>query len=459
MLTGLLVLLLWPLARAGRFLSSWLGVPVLFSPASAVPPLLTPWGRCWRCFFLLGLAFAATATTASALTITSHRWLGGVVGGQAEQEPVLGSLLPLAAGMARGAREPGLGGWPMRDAPCHRDRSGGSSAGTTAQRRLREAFGEFPNSNDGAEHSRLNELARHAPVAPQDKQASTGSSRNNWPSACGVTRLLGRRVAAQWLEAHPSARVVGATLGESSHAALRELGVEPTTAEALRSRRPRPAFPRVLFAAPPRRGQGVDPGAYAVAVAEAAEYVAVPPLGAAPVRRRELGRQDSGGAVREDSPVSAAPASQVLLGAERCALDAGGSVLRLAGLYDTDRGPHTYWLKVGKVSANPEGLINMLHYDDAAAAAVAALERGLRGEVLIVSDGSPLTRAEICRAAVGARPFRDEAVMPAFEASETGSPPPMGGKGNGKVLDASRAREVLRWSPRHASFASYMAAV
>lgn len=50
-----------------------------------------------------------------------------------------------------------------------------------------------------------------------------------------------------------------------------------------------------------------------------------------------------------------------MLAAEEAA--AAGTVVRLAGLYDLERGPHSYWLKVGTVKGAPEGLINLVHYD------------------------------------------------------------------------------------------------
>lgn len=44
------------------------------------------------------------------------------------------------------------------------------------------------------------------------------------------------------------------------------------------------------------------------------------------------------------------------------------------------RGPHTFWLKKAqrgeKIETNSDGLVNMLHYEDAAAAAIAVLTAG-----------------------------------------------------------------------------------
>ena len=46
----------------------------------------------------------------------------------------------------------------------------------------------------------------------------------------------------------------------------------------------------------------------------------------------------------------------------------------------------------------PNGLINLVHYDDAASAVLAAFEAAedLRQEVFLVSDGAPLRLKEIC---------------------------------------------------------------
>ena len=77
-----------------------------------------------------------------------------------------------------------------------------------------------------------------------------------------------------------------------------------------------------------------------------------------------------------------------LLAAEEAVLARGGNVLRLAGLYNDMRGPHSYWLKQtintaqseisdGATAAavvlptNANGIVNLLHYEDAARAVVA----------------------------------------------------------------------------------------
>ena len=58
--------------------------------------------------------------------------------------------------------------------------------------------------------------------------ATTTSSKDLLIVGPGV---LGRLVAAQWREAHPTARIVGETSTKDNHDALRALGIEPRDRE------------------------------------------------------------------------------------------------------------------------------------------------------------------------------------------------------------------------------------
>lgn len=217
-------------------------------------------------------------------------------------------------------------------------------------------------------------------------------------------------------------------------------------------------------------------------------------------------------------------------------LSRGGSVVRLAGLYSLDRGPHTFWLKNGTVSSNADGLVNTLHYDDAARVAVATclygeiylsycrlttvlllpaemsfyvlanlrsicivscltsvyffiiLIPGVAGTAYLACDDEPVTREEICAAALASGRFPD-LKMPQVRslqksqilfislhrskfyqitkislliditacdslsvqfASKTG---PLG-----KITSGQRTREALQWSPLpdRKTFSTYM---
>lgn len=72
---------------------------------------------------------------------------------------------------------------------------------------------------------------------------------------------------------------------------------------------------------------------------------------------------------------------------------------------------------------------------------------------LLVADDVPMTRKEICAAAVDSPFFRGQYGMPAFK------PPAEGAPSLGKVYDTSVSRRALGgWVPRYASFAGFMAA-
>ena len=154
-----------------------------------------------------------------------------------------------------------------------------------------------------------------------------------------------------------------------------------------------------------------------------------------------------------------------------------------------DRGPHTFWLKNGTVNSNPDGIVNMLHYEDAASAAIAAVLRGAAGTAYLAADDEPLTREEICKSALASGRFPG-ANMPVVRASVLCSsllgllrcccitPHPLFCRllricpvfftisqqftaptgPIGKTCESRRTREAIQWSPRHEhrTFANYM---
>merc|ERR1712196_215007 len=130
---------------------------------------------------------------------------------------------------------------------------------------------------------------------------------------CGV---LGRATCRLWREAHPGARIIGETASTASHAELERLGATPATCAA----RGTPAkCANVLFCAPPSAYGDEE---YAAEVTEAARTC-----------------WDGSGAFLMASSGGV------------FAEDAGGAVVRLAGLYTRDRGAHGYWYKQGEVRA------------------------------------------------------------------------------------------------------------
>jgi hypothetical protein len=109
----------------------------------------------------------------------------------------------------------------------------------------------------------------------------------------------------------------------------------------------------------------------------------------------------NGEVVTENTPLpdtsNASPRSLRLIKAEETVIGSKGAVLRLAGLYTLERGAHNYWLEKleGKpIAGSKEGIVNLLHYDDAAGSCLATLRagKGTQGQIFLVSDGHPTSR-------------------------------------------------------------------
>lgn len=111
----------------------------------------------------------------------------------------------------------------------------------------------------------------------------------------------------------------------------------------------------------------------------------------------------------------------------------GAIALRVAGIYGPGRNP-IEWLKTGRVQPSPK-YVNLIHVEDLAGVCIAALERGLCGEVYNVSDGTPRTWHDIALA------------MQFHYAIE--SPPPSIQIDMGKRIANRKLIEQLSYSLRH----------
>ena len=145
----------------------------------------------------------------------------------------------------------------------------------------------------------------------------------------------------------------------------------------------------------------------------------------------------------------------------------------LTCLHSKERGAHSYWGRGGQFPARPEGLINLLHYEDAARAALVCLETGeaVRGKTYLVSDGCPLSRSDFlrdtpishcCRCAfekfpvVTGLPTCRQEIMAACAVTNVEF---TGGPGeDGKRYNTEKIRQELGWNPQHSSFTQFMQA-
>ena len=112
--------------------------------------------------------------------------------------------------------------------------------------------------------------------------------------------------------------------------------------------------------------------------------------------------QRDGSDVDETSPPAPEPGSSAVLAqAERMLLDSGlpVRVVRLSGLYGPGRAGLVGRVRSGAMALGPgDGAwMNFCHRDDAAAALIAALDRGRDGAVYHASDALPMRRREVVR--------------------------------------------------------------
>ncbi|KAL7536657.1 hypothetical protein ACHAXR_007314 [Thalassiosira sp. AJA248-18] len=289
---------------------------------------------------------------------------------------------------------------------------------------------------------------------------------------CGV---LGTSLCKQLLF-HPdfaSRTIIGITKSTGRHAAIREqvLGSSDDddnvdgrfslmTMEDVLSQYNGHSFKDVVFCAPP---SGFDD--YPAAVKEAATQLW---SGSSSDSNNSGGGSfiftSSGGVyegadgetVNESSPTldpTTNPRTGRIIRAEREAIASGGCALRLAGLYTLERGAHNYWLEKCQetgIQGREDGIVNLLCYDDAASACLAALRVGpgvTSKQTYLISDGNPTTRRGICESALKNERYA-KFDMPSFVGGADGP--------KGKVYDGTKSNEALQWKPTYASFDEFM---
>ncbi|MFM8720790.1 MAG: hypothetical protein ACKOFH_14885, partial [Chthoniobacterales bacterium] len=121
--------------------------------------------------------------------------------------------------------------------------------------------------------------------------------------------------------------------------------------------------------------------------------------------------QNDGTLVTEESRTGGTPTGDVLLEAERIALAAGGAVVRLGGIYGPGRTRFIEAARSGQPTAgDPDGFINFIHRDDAAAALHHVGKLQLGG-IWNAVDDRPVRRAELAEAIRNGSPLPDVAAV------------------------------------------------
>lgn len=264
-----------------------------------------------------------------------------------------------------------------------------------------------------------------------------------WIVGCGT---LGKLAAKQYKLVNPAASIIGETHTDKSHTELSAMQVFPRKREDRDDDTDYLVARNVLVCIPP--SSSFNNEAYEQELYGAYRMWAGPDYGNFVFTSSTAVYGDSyGNTVNEEFRLDTRSLRAArMISAEEAILERDGSVIRLAGLYLDKRGPHTMWLNKGTVKGDPDGTINMLHYEDAASVCLKALESPLRNEIYLASDDYPVSRREICEAALVSGLFPD-ASMPVFE--EEAGPVT-------KKTDCKVTREKLNWTPKYPSFQSFM---
>lgn len=236
---------------------------------------------------------------------------------------------------------------------------------------------------------------------------------------------LGGQVAAAWVRLGGVA--VGVTLTSQRHAALRAAGVEPQLGSAVEILRPGDAL---LLSLPGYANQemalellaATPPPARAVLVSSTAYY--------GPAYGRVDENTPGGDEARAGRVAAVERAFQSWSGS-------AGVIMRLGGLYRPGRGPLAALARRGQPPLKPpDKTLALIHYDDAAAATVAALQHPAPDRVYLAVTPPCPTRREFywqaCRRLGLPAPRFDE---------PTGRPPAQ--------YDVTRLRRDLLAQPTH----------
>ena len=199
--------------------------------------------------------------------------------------------------------------------------------------------------------------------------------------------------------------VFGTVRSESRAAALVGLGIKPVVADVLRpeSLRSLPGVNQVLYCVGFDRASGAD--MRTTYVDGLRNFLHVLPASATRLvytSSSSVYGQSRGEWVDEDSPTEPIQESgRICLAAEQAASqwarETGAAlvILRFSGLYGPDRVIRRKLLERGEaIPGDPAKYLNLVHVDDAAQAAVAALDAAQPDRLYLVSDDRPVQRHE-----------------------------------------------------------------
>lgn len=217
---------------------------------------------------------------------------------------------------------------------------------------------------------------------------------------CGY---LGRRVGRRLANRHET--VYGTTRSEARAGELAAWGVRPVIADVLdpASLAALPAADRVLYCVGFDRSAGLPMRTvYVDGLRNALAALAGKTKRVVYASATSVYGHNDGGWVDEDSPTEPNTESgRVCLDAETLAASVASEegleliIVRYSGLYGPGRILRRAALEKGEpIVGDPSKWLNLIHIDDAASAAVAALDHGAPGRVYLATDDEPVVRRE-----------------------------------------------------------------
>ncbi|KAK8956455.1 hypothetical protein KSP40_PGU009881 [Platanthera guangdongensis] len=253
--------------------------------------------------------------------------------------------------------------------------------------------------------------------------------------------VLGKLVGEKWQQDYPGCHIVGQTMTTDHHDELVKLGINPS----LKGKSDRKC-PNIIFCAPPSRTADYF-GDIRVAISNwsgEGSFLFTSSTAVYDYQDNEMYDEDCPAV-----PIGRSPRTDVLLKAENTVLEAGGCVLRLAGLYKADRGAHIYALKKGVIEAHPDHILNLIHYEDAASLAIAIMKTNLRGRVFLGCDNNYISWRELMDCVNQSEKYSNKIL--AFTGTAE-----LNGHNLGKKMNNSRTRVEIGWNPKYPSFPLFL---
>jgi len=255
---------------------------------------------------------------------------------------------------------------------------------------------------------------------------------------------LGMRLIEEYKEQYPSARIVACTNTTKRHDDLAALGAEPVLSLPVR------AFPNVVFLATPNAKDYVELCKQSLKAwegpAEGGSFIMSSSIGVFAKGLPEATR------VTEHAATNASSSnfSRTLVAAEDEVLGKGGTVMRIAGMYNLRKGRNSFFLRGGDIKRRADAFIGLVGYADVVQAALlitkAAPEK-VSGEVFIICDGQEQTVESVFQNGHAALRYLgehpDEVNFSGVEASK------------GLLYDNSKLKLALAWEPSIDSFKQY----